>query len=746
MTTKFKILAVVIVLLALVGVLAWGLPAENPGGEPGGGPQGIGGPELVSGGPSQTARELPGHVAGDGARTAIEPILDSAKSVDRAVGRLRISVAHSGDGGPAPGLEMFVRPRGTSGRFARRVRTDTRGIALFGKLAAGSWIVGDDRFSSPRSVVIVAGEETQLIWKLPKAGGVKGRVVDDRGQPIAGAAVEFAMVGLAGRDPVVLAITDREGRFEVRSLPSGVAIGARAHGFLAAPMRMVRTGVRAEAAMEFILKSGGGSLAGTVLDADGKPQLEALVCVGEQALVPWPGMSREAALPALAHCNQRGEFLAVGLAPGEHPVRVITPDHATWQGACTVPVNGIGRVIVELSRGTTIRGVVRGADGSVVAKADVELGDWKDLDFSRTRADVNGGFEFPGVGPGVLKIRAEHESHGEAEERLKVEGQEALAVVLTLSRGLILKGVVRDETGKPVAKVFVGAHAKRTADRAVWRGHSWSDAEGKFEVPNCPSGAVLRVEASGPIAQRVEILNVDANGGDLDLRVRKAPSPTIRITGSLVDAEGKAVAGAEWSAYTRNAAKHKNGTTGPNGEVEIGPLSAGEWTVLLQAVGFPLLRLKPRVLVDAERWDLGVLALARGGRVRVKGPGLTSMDCKVLRSGTKDGWVFRAANGVAQSPYLHVGDYKMMIWGERLAAQTREFSILPGQDVEMAVDGAAGVTQRIEFSVESGAERGPGGMLSIYRGATKLVDTWLNSRLRETWGIDVCLLPGNTAW
>ena len=114
---------------------------------------------------------------------------------------------------------------------ARRARTDAQGAFALAELAPGSarLAVRAPGFAPSTGVITVPDSGGRRPFAIPRIelaaeGSVEGDVVDDRGDPVAGARVAKDSVPtwlLVGSTPESIAITDAKGRFALRGLPEG---------------------------------------------------------------------------------------------------------------------------------------------------------------------------------------------------------------------------------------------------------------------------------------------------------------------------------------------------------------------------------------------------------------------------------------------------------------------------------------------------------------------------------------------
>lgn len=234
---------------------------------------------------------------------------------------------------------------------------------------------------------------------------------------------------------------------------------------------------------------------------------------------------------------------------------------------------------VATLHGTSVRGVVRGAEGAPVARAAVTLISLAGRQLGRSVAQADGsyGLDAPGSGSYVLIASADG---FQPQASTVVVGDEPLVYDILLSGTSGLAGVVRAaETAAPVDGAVVIVTDVRGDVLATGK----SGEAGEFTFGELVPGSVtVAVNAAGfrPLALPVEIggqgvTRVEAalHSGALVQGVVRAgsarrPLPDARVT--LVDAAGNVVA---------------TSTTGEDGAYAFTDLDAGEYSVI--ATGYP---------------------------------------------------------------------------------------------------------------------------------------------------------------
>jgi protocatechuate 3,4-dioxygenase beta subunit len=245
------------------------------------------------------------------------------------------------------------------------------------------------------------------------AGRLAGRVLDERGNPLAGARVDI----LAAVTPPHTLVTDGGGRFRADALGPGPYRVKVAHGDFA---ERHFDGIEPNDDALFELSPGGG-LAGELRDAreGGVPRgarLELLIA-GDKRAIALKG----------------GRFEALALPAGRVQLTASAPGYVRWSRELELPPGERPReltlrdVEVELERGGTVSGRVRDRDGDPAAGVLVRAGE-----LSAT-ADARGEFRIDGVPPGACRVEAAA-GGASAHESLEIRAGDESRIELRLLR------------------------------------------------------------------------------------------------------------------------------------------------------------------------------------------------------------------------------------------------------------------------------------------------------------------------
>ncbi|MEM7202213.1 MAG: carboxypeptidase-like regulatory domain-containing protein [Planctomycetota bacterium] len=336
--------------------------------------------------------------------------------------------------------------------------------------------------------VEVPAEEEPRTLVAARDGVLRGRVVSDvLGAPLPGATVtitrrihsEFWIPDTEERDapqPVVAAVTDDEGRFEVAvppAVPLDVEASAREHGTARSDHVFagdhVELRLTAAAALEVVLTRA----------SNGSPVEGALVL----------GRDSRRVEQCRARTDIGGRFLFEDLPPGLLTVE-ITPRDAALPPSTRIELHAGMRALLDLvlEAGVRIHGVVNDPMGRPIAGAEVGLG----ASCQRSvLTDVDGSYEMIGLGGATRRdlggLRARAEGYGSEQKNLgEAELAEDTRLDFVLHPARTATGRVVDQGGAPIVGVYVaGVGSKKVAgvSRSDWES-TVTESDGRFELAN----------------------------------------------------------------------------------------------------------------------------------------------------------------------------------------------------------------------------------------------------------------------
>lgn len=481
-------------------------------------------------------------------RTEVAALTAAAPDADVAVvlghGSIVSGIVFDAAGAPAPGTELNISPAmssllGVDGLALasaggkRSAVSDEAGRFVFENLPAGEYSIrpGEpnpydtfDQAGIGTSVTVdgiapAEGVEVRLAAPPPAGGDgvISGVVKDDRGEPVADAAVKiesegaglFAMFGAGGGGS---AKTRADGSFRAGRLDreKTFRVAASRAGHAAAEVKGVAPG---SPPVELVLTRS-ASIAGVVVTADGTPATPPFtvrVVSGEERTA---AQSFAELMPdALKSKSRSGETAAGGeggtfsipeVMPGLVAVVAEVPGYAPARSPSIglAPGEAATGIALRVSVGSTLRGTVTLADGAPVRRATVTarpVSETDKVDVLRqmmpnlVRAGArdattgeDGRFEIAHLASGRYALSAEHAEYAPSRE-VKVflaEDAAVTAPAIVMSAGGTIEGkAIEKEKGRAGLLVQLMGEGPMQM--------SSTDADGKFLIERLPPGGYL---------------------------------------------------------------------------------------------------------------------------------------------------------------------------------------------------------------------------------------------------------------
>ena len=573
-------------------------------------------------------------------------------------------------------------------------RTGRDGRVRFDDLMTGeAWIEGDR--GTFASCTIQAGQRTEAVLTIAPGVRIRGQVRDLDGRPAPG-----AQVSMLGRfEPYaghVVARADAEGAFTIDDAPAErvLLLSAFAPERAPTPQKMVeaRAGETVDCLLQFAAR--GGSLGGRVVGERGEPVAGALVMVGPE--LGFDGARAKAAgletMPPVrsrrAATDARGDWCVDGVAAGDTDVLVMAPELAPWTGQAFVVEGALARCDAVLSPAVRLHGTVRDERGTLLVAATVRVARTP-LQTWTARSDAAGAFAMHGLPTSAFDAVASLDGAGEARATLAGSAGALLRWDPVLVRATTLRGRVL-AANAPLAKARVDARCMSSAQRP-WFANTTTDAEGHFEITNCPDGLLhldVRTEASAhfTVGKRDD---VDPRSGEVVLEVDAARVPSAFVVGRVLAADGVPIEGAEVSVLTPD---HEWGgghalRSGPDGRFRSPAVPPGAWYLTVSKDGLARVSAPPRTVAADATEDFGALVLTAGSALVVTlqpDAGLALDDCVVGIADAVTGLGSeRPEHGVVRFPRLAAGDYTITAYAPGVAVRPRTVHV--GAEPEVAV-------------------------------------------------------------
>lgn len=541
-----------------------------------------------------------------------------------------------------------------------------------GRLTVAARAEGYGR-AAPVEIDATAGEtRSGIVIELGPVSGVRGRVEDASGRPVAGAAVVLSSqrdVAIDASAPVIARTsTTEDGRFLLSADPEPLQwVSARAPGHATAVVSAAPA--IAGEAIELVLPPAGAvevRLADSVA-----PTRQVAVTDGARVRHSALGLGRSSIL-----------FEGLGAGSGE---AALPPGEAT-----PVEIVAGSTTVVELREGAVLEGTVT-QDGRPLPRFLVAVASVSEAGIGlkgSTETDVRGEWRWENLGPGSYRISAVG-PQGRAERRVDVPRDGTLRVDLSVTSVIVDAHVRNARSGEPIASEWVsiqptgvvcnstlGTWMAATGDSHGVALHLTDngcgagplDAQGRariaMEAPG-PHTVVINTKGYQPLREEVE-LRAGTNALELALTPSSAPVVRVRMHSDPPGLPGTL------NCLQGNSRSNYGGVSGT---VTCGSFSPGPAEVIFRVDGFGIGRTAFEVPEDGE---IEVIVTAvRSGQLLVGRQAESAARPVVLDTGGLDwgGVLTRSGEGAIQpieSPelgpawlvrYLPPGEYTVSLDG-----------------------------------------------------------------------------------
>lgn len=473
------------------------------------------------------------------------------------------------DGKPMPGItiEALVHQQGAfSGKYVPG-KTTTAGSDGTFTLQCGTQgnmlLARKDRALLSWLELQPGQNEVKLI--TPGSSFLAGKVVDEKGEPVAGAEVFPSMAllqirqgrntthGYLGGKPArefFCAKTAADGTFRIDPFPTNAS--ARLTVVKAAKAEKAKP--RGENFNEWFTAAAGsaenklelepaGSIAGRVVKLEGGEP----VTGAELILTPQSGVQFGEPTAEPASAQPDGSFQFTSVAAGSYYIRTVfgTNTFPDWV-ADNAPVKvEAGQTVTDIRVPATPGGYL---EVKVVGKKDKQPIDQAGVTVSRKAYSTDGvarqGVAWFKLPRGQYRVSAAHDGPNGPNKSVRVETGETNRVTVEIDTGDVISGVVRNEDGTPAANLRLAVLPPYWSNV----GDVVTDAEGRFKFnwnPQRNTGInVTYLLLARDLARNlVATQDVEAEGTNHDLKL----GPGLTIAGKVEAAEGKPLAKAEVS-------------------------------------------------------------------------------------------------------------------------------------------------------------------------------------------------------
>lgn len=329
------------------------------------------------------------------------------------------------------------------------------------------------------------------VTTLTEGALVRGRVLDENGNPIAGAQISATehredmpgldmIVGLEGlgirTNSAHTTKTNEDGNFSLSGVKSGdYQIRATATGYAAYksdPMQL-SDGVQKE--LDIVMDRG-GEITGRVIDPNGTPM--AGIQVAAMRFMPMPSRSQ-------TETDADGNFRLTGLDEGAYNVSAKSPGFATASVGQITP--GSAPIELVFERKGAVRGVVLDvATGNAVEKFSVSCRRATNLsnlnltsldlssltNFTNTGAEnhfqnESGEFRLTDLDPGSYTLSVRSDQYVTHDLPIEVIAGEEIEVEVELDRGGAISGTLVDRHGNPIANAAISPKTNTKGERST---------------------------------------------------------------------------------------------------------------------------------------------------------------------------------------------------------------------------------------------------------------------------------------
>ena len=470
------------------------------------------------------------------------------------------------------------------------------------------------------------GTLENLSVRLETGAPLRGRIVDEQGQPVPRAKI------LAQAELSLRTQSDDAGRFEIHSLPqesNWISIHVRAEGF--AHLRRDIKDFRLPAQELEIVLARGIDVPGVLLDDHGVPRPGELV---------FEGATRWELDGAEAISDEAGRFVLRDLPRGSCDIGVAASGFEAYSRKLDLPSSGAfaGELRIELGRGRELHGLVQDPMGKPIPRAIAHVRrDRTQLGTEHAIAGEDGRFTLHGVPTaGALEVMIVAAGFVTLRQPIEPGVLAEQQYVLQPAAGLAGR-VVDARSGNPVTSFrvrFLSAKLEPdeiplTGYEASWivEGREFREASGEWDTQgeSLVAGQITALEISAPgfgpsIVERA-VARLDPRAEPIVV----ALGPAARVSGRVVDARDgspvpnarvrRCVARDALGPWFQHAESHRaQATTDARGDFSLDGLPLEAMSLYVERDGFA-------VAFDGPFEAVGdmpprVIALAQGARVR----------------------------------------------------------------------------------------------------------------------------------
>ena len=335
---------------------------------------------------------------------------------------------------------------------AGETMTDDKGDFQIAALAAGTHILRaeDGEHAPARSVPVTVADRaiTGLTITMKEGGVIRGQVVDTKGGGAGYATIRIAPQGIGEMmSPGRQAVADKQGNFEVRGLARGKLQVRASSEDASSKLLDLDLSSQAVAKDVRLVLDETGTIAGIVVDGDGKPVPEIQVTAMTDL---WSGDKTSLAGLSTATTDGAGAFTLRGLPDGSYRLHAARGGSGMrgWEAQGVAAKPGDKNVKLVLPAPAVLVGKIALEGGLAPKLANVQLGY-----HPATPAGPDGAFRIEDLEPGKYDVKILGPEFAQLTKR-DVEltaGKTTDLGTLQVARGRKLTGRVIDPSGSPVS-------------------------------------------------------------------------------------------------------------------------------------------------------------------------------------------------------------------------------------------------------------------------------------------------------
>ncbi|MCW5808201.1 MAG: carboxypeptidase regulatory-like domain-containing protein, partial [Deltaproteobacteria bacterium] len=460
----------------------------------------------------------------------------------RPAGKLTVTV--TADGKP---IDATVELRGLD----EQRETARGGVATFNPVAAGGYQIAAWAEGKARAFawVQVGAGDAEAKLSLVAGAAVSGRVLDDKGAPVAGARVRYAGASdwtQQSNDRLDAAMSGGDGSFAFDALPAGTFRFIATHGDLApGTSALVTLDGRTARDNVTIQMALGAVVRGRVVDGSKNPLASARVRVG----VASARMIAEG--PRQAFTDAKGAFEIKGV-PRKPMSAVALHESGSSQTMPVDTTNGDAEVTLVVDVTGSIAGIVVDPQGNPMegvqvsagpnldsARGEVAITQWRLRGFPQELTDAGGKFTLTGLAPGDYTVTAAPAASAGRNRRNFGEGTPAKTGDTNLRIVLPPEGAVKGRVA------FADGTAPQQFSVSVGMSGQSFGTDGAFVIDALPPQK-YEITVRGPSFQTRVVETTVESSKTVDLGTVTVVKG--RIISGVVLADGQPVAGAKVSA------------------------------------------------------------------------------------------------------------------------------------------------------------------------------------------------------